>query len=315
MSIAWGLNLGHGYVKAVGIDERGEELPPVLFPSQIALGERRSAGAIASAPLFEQGGKHWWAGDDANLGSPRVLLGQERLSDPVFLPVLTKAAYQLAGLPGAGAGIYCVTGLPGSWSDNTKLGDQLQARIKEALPGVFQKILVVAEPEGLALSQLLNSNGEEVGEERYREGRGLIIDLGAHTDDPSLLYKRRKIKGSTRTYQTGMLRALTEIRDWLSAQLGRDFSLHQIDQIVREGMVSMGGGLTVPLPEGWDAPLVQLADQVALRLHADYGNGTDLDYVFLGGWGALQKQKVGAIQALYPFAQIVDDPQLAVARG
>ncbi|HEU4326135.1 MAG TPA: hypothetical protein VFS21_23545, partial [Roseiflexaceae bacterium] len=68
---AWGINLGHGFVKGVGIDKHGRELPAVLFPSQVALAEGRSAGAIASATTYEAGGRHWWTAEDAALGTSR----------------------------------------------------------------------------------------------------------------------------------------------------------------------------------------------------------------------------------------------------
>jgi len=313
--IAWGPNIGHGYTKAVAIDEAGQELPAVLFPSQIALAEGRSAGAIASAPTFEVGGRHWWAGEDAALGTARVLLGHERLSDPTFLPVLAQAAYRQAGLGAAGNSIYAVTGLPGSWADDAELGRELHARLKDGLPGLLHKVLIIAEPEALALSQLLDGDGEETGDTRYRDGRGLVIDLGSHTDDASLIDKRRKVRGSTRTYQTGMTHALTRIKNLLGARFDRSFSLHETDQAVRSGEVRLGGGKTAPLPPHWDGPIIELADQVALDLRADYGNGNGLDFVLLGGGGALEERKIAAIQRLYPFASIVDDPQLAVARG
>jgi hypothetical protein len=312
--IAWGINLGHGYVKSVAIDEDGRELPGVLFPSQVALAEGRSAGAIATATTFEAGGRHWWTGEDASLGTPRVLRGHERLSDPVFLPVLARAAYQRLGLRDS-EGAYVVTGLPGSWADDMELCKQLHHRLRDGVPGAIQKVLVIAEPEALALSQLLDNNGGEVGDSRYRDGRGLVIDLGSYTDDASLLDRRRKVRDSTRTYQTGMVQALTRIKNQLSARFDRNFTLHETDQAVRAGLVQIGGGRTASLPNHWDAPINELAEQLALELRADYGNGSDLAFALLGGGGALEERKVSAIQRLYPFASVVDDPQLAIARG
>ncbi|HEU4322407.1 MAG TPA: ParM/StbA family protein, partial [Roseiflexaceae bacterium] len=226
-----------------------------------------------------------------------------------------QTAYRRAELGEPNADVYGVSGLPGSWADDAELGKHLYNRLKDGLPGVFSKILVIAEPEALALSQLLDSDGNETGDPKYRDGRGLVVDLGSHTDDGSIIDKRRKVRGSTRTYQTGMVAALTQIKNLLSAKFDRTFSLHETDLAVREGIVRIGGGRTAPLPNHWDAPINELADQAALNLRADYGNGSDLDFVLLGGGGALQPRKVAAIQRLYPFAQVVDDPQMAIARG
>ncbi len=48
---AHGDNYGDGFVKKIVIDPDGNELPPLIFPAQIAQAEGRSAGAVASAEM------------------------------------------------------------------------------------------------------------------------------------------------------------------------------------------------------------------------------------------------------------------------
>jgi hypothetical protein len=313
---AHGDNYGHGFVKKVVIDPDGRELPPIVFPAQIAQAERRSAGAIAAAEVVQVGGRHWWVGEDAGrLGQPRVLLSQDRLTDPVFIPVLALAARDRLGLNGAGAGGYCVTGLPGSWAEDESLCQQLYERLRGALPGYYAKIVVIAEQEALAFCMMLDTNGEMVGNSRYRDGRGLVLDLGHHTDDAGKLDKARRVKGSFRTYPTGTARALVQIKNVLIRAFDRDFSIHETDQAIRDGYVTLGGGRRMPLPNHWDRPLIENAEALLNDLRADYGKGNDLEYVLLGGGGALQAIKVDRIKGLYSFAEVSPDPQFDIARG
>jgi Actin like proteins N terminal domain len=345
------LNLGHGFVKYVVITEDGNELPPLIFPAQIAQAEGRSVGAIAAAEMVAAGGRHWWVGEDAAaLGNARVLLTQDRLADPVFIPALALAAQSRMGLHDTAKSGVCVTGLPGSWAEDETLCHQLYTRLRDALPGYYLKVRVIAEQEALAFCAMLDNNGELAGDTRYRDGRGLALDLGHHTDDAGKLDRARRVKGSFRTYPTGTARALTEIKNILIAKFDRDFSIHEVDQAIRAGTVRLGGGRRAPLPAHWDRPLLENAETLIDILQADYGKGNDLDYVLLyqtafwhtilcwrqnrghpqgvplqystperglvlGGGAALQEMKVDAIKSLYPFAEVVGDPQFAIARG
>jgi hypothetical protein len=313
---AHGDNYGHGFVKKIVIDPEGKELTPLIFPAQIAQAEGRSAGAIAMAEMVEAGGRHWWVGEDAGrLGSPRVLLSQDRLTDPVFIPALALAAQSRLGLDSESMGGFCVTGLPGSWAEDESLCQQLFERIKAALPGFYDKVVVISEQEALAYCLMLDNDGELTGDPRYREGRGLAIDLGHHTDDTGKLDKARRVRGSFRTYPTGMARALVQLKDILIARFDRDFSLHEADQAIRDGFVILGGGRRVQLPTHWDRSLIENAEALVNSLQLDYGKGNDLDYAVLGGGGALQEIKVDRIRRVYSFAEVVDDPQFAIARG
>jgi hypothetical protein len=219
------------------------------------------------------------------------------------------------GLSETSKGGLCVTGLPGSWAEDEALCHRLYTQLRDTLPGYYAKVRVIAEQEALAFCVMLDSNGELSGDPRYRDGRGLALDLGHHTDDAGKLDRARRVKGSFRTYPTGTARALTQIKNQLIAVFDRDFAIHEVDRAIREGFVRLGGGRRAPLPAHWDRPLIENAELLANNLQADYGTGNDLDYLLLGGGAALQEIKVDAIKTLYPFAEVVDDPQFAIARG
>lgn len=320
--LAHGLNIGHGYTKYVVIDEQGNVLPPLVFPSQVAAAENASAGAILTAQTVEVGGAAWWTGEDAGrLGSPIVKLGHDRLTDPIYIPALALAAHDRMGLNGQGQGGYCVTGLPGSWAEDQDMCRTLYDQVKKALPGYFGKVLVIAEQEALCYARMLDNNGQIVGDSRYADGRGLSIDLGHHTDDAGKLDRARRVKGSFNTYRTGTARALGQVKNLLMARFDRDFSLHDADMAVRNRAVTLGGGRTADLPRDWDRFFIDNATDLVNALGLDYGNGGDLDYALLGGGGALNEFKVDAITKAYPFAEVVSDPdiggdpQLAIALG
>ena len=319
---AHGLNIGHGYTKYIVINEQGEVLPPLVFPSQVAMAEDASAGAIVATATVEVGGVQWWTGEDAGrLGSPIVKLGHDRLTDPVFIPALALAARDRMGLNGCGEGGYCVSGLPGSWAEDQDMCRTLFDQVKKALPNYFHKVLVIAEQEALCYARMLDNNGQVVGDSCYAEGRGLSLDLGHHTDDAGKLDHARRVKGSFNTYRTGTARALGQLKNLLMARFDRDFSLHDADVAVRNRSVTLGGGRRADLPRGWDSFFIDNATDLVNSLQLDYNNGGDLDYVLLGGGGALNEFKVDAIQKAYSFAEVVsdpsinDDPQLAIALG
>ena len=93
-----GINIGHGYVKYVAIDEAGRELPAVVFPALIAPSEGAVLGALDAAPVSTVRGQGYWTGEDALIsGHPRSMLTQERLQDSVFLAALVKGALARLG--------------------------------------------------------------------------------------------------------------------------------------------------------------------------------------------------------------------------
>src|SRR5262245_18524581 len=121
MSAGHGPDLGHGYVKYVIIDSQGKELPPLVFPAQIARAERGVVGALGQIRAVAVGDTDYWTGDEARYSAaPLTLLGQQRLSDPVFIPALLSGALaRLGNLNGAAGGV-CVTGLPATWARDEK---------------------------------------------------------------------------------------------------------------------------------------------------------------------------------------------------
>jgi plasmid segregation protein ParM len=317
MEQAFGINVGHGHTKLVAIDEAGSETVSVVLPSMIAPAELAFAGAVAEGATVQIGDETFWVGADAELAShPLTDLSVARLSDTRLLPALIKGAWRQSRLNGTVQG-YCVTGLPANQHDRSR-ATALAERIREAVPHVFgpDQIEVIAEPVGVLYNELLTARGEMVGDDLLAEGRVGVIDLGHLTVDVAEVLARRPVAGALDTWELGTVRPLGSIRAVLASK--RELTLHQVDQAVRVGGIRVRGeffALSDLLGPTWDAPLQANGRDIAARLVERWGSGSHLDAVLIGGGGAALPQVTDAIQERFPQAQIVNDPQMAVARG
>lgn len=309
-----GPNLGHGWVKHIVIGDDGQERPPVVFPAIIGRAGARVAGAIQQTPAVLVGTQSYWTGEDALLSpSPQTLVAQERLGDPTFIPALLKGALaRLGGLNGAATG-FCVSGLPANWASSRERCSQLGQRIREA--GVsYQAIRVIPEPLGLIYAQLLDNNGQIAGDPALQTGNVGVADLGHHTDDLVIVNRMRPISDSLQTFQLGTSRPLQRIRAMLSTHFEREMSLYEVDMAIRQRGVREARRLQ-PLPLHWDRPLIDNGEELAARMVEAWGRGTQLDAIVLGGGGAELEQKCAPVLRRFPHAVVVEDPQLAIARG
>lgn len=309
-----GPNLGHGYSKYVVIDERGVELPPVVFPAVTARAGRRVSGALVQVETVEAAGERWWVGEDALLSpSPLTLLAQERLGDPAFIPALLRSALRRLGdLNGSAAG-YCVTGLPATWAADVEKARRLGERLRAAT-GQYTGIRVIAEPLGLVYSALLDNHGEIVGDTVLSSGTVAVVDLGHLTVDTAVIKQLAPVPSGLNTFALGTARPLREIRAALSAMFERELTLHEADLAVRSGTLSVAGQPR-SLPPGWDRPLLENSTAIAARLVEEWGSGAQFDLVLVGGGGAEEPRLIEAIQARFPHAAPVGRPQTAIARG
>jgi plasmid segregation protein ParM len=210
-----------------------------------------------------------------------------------------------------------VTGLPANQHDRSR-ATALAERIREAVPGAFgpDQIEVIAEPVGVLYNELLTARGEMVGDDLLAEGRVGVVELGHLTVDVAEVLGRRPVAGALDTWELGTVRPLTSIRAALASK--RELTLHQLDQAVRDGGIRLRGqffALADLLGPNWDAPLRTNGRDIVARLVERWGKGNHLDAVLVGGGGAALPQITQVIQERFPQARIVNDPQMAVARG
>lgn len=308
-----GVNLGHGYVKYVAIDAQGCVLPPVVFPSLITPAQASVSGALTSITSVAWRQRDWWVGEDAlRVEAPRSCLGQDRLDDPDFLPVLLREAQRQLGFDTNTARGYCVTGLPATWSQDAAkrrvLGEQLRAA-----SDLYTRIWVIPEPLGIVYAAALDDDGVPCNLGLF-DATVAVVDGGHLTVDLAVVSRLAPLAESLRTYQLGTARALGTIQAQLQAHFDREFVLHEVDAALRTGEVLVAGR-TRSLPDHWDAPLIETGQVLLSRLVEALGSGAQFDAILIGGGFAHLPQLTTPLFERFPHAHIVDDPQLAVARG
>lgn len=314
---AHGANFGHGYTKYVYIDDAGRE-HTVIFPSMIGQARPGVAGALGELPTVHAGGAEWWTGEDAQFApSPLTILSQQRLHDPVFLPALVRGALerltqQVPDLRDGASG-FCVTGLPATWVADAEKRQALGARLREGHSG-YARIRAIAEPLGPIYAALLDTHGQIDGDPDLQTGQVGVVDLGQLTVDVAVVRQLMPVPASLQTFQLGMAEPLGQIRALLSSRFDRDFSLFEVDGIVRARAVTLRGRQHV-LPPGWDRALIENGQSIAARLGEAWKGGGQLDAVIIAGGGAEVEPIVAAILGRFPHAEVLDDPQLAVAQG
>jgi hypothetical protein len=314
MQTAYGLNLGHGYVKCVAIDGVQGALPPVVFPSLITPAQASVSGALSALKGLSWGGRDWWVGEGAlRVESPRSFLGQDRLDDRDFIPLLARQALGELDIGEGSRQGYCVTGLPASWALDGAKRKQLGELLRSATTS-FSRIWVIPEPLGLIYAVALDADGQEAGDRSLLDGTVAVVDGGHLTLDLAIVSHMTPLSESLRTYQLGTARPLGIIQAQLQAHFDRELSLHQVDEAIRAGGVLVAGRRR-PLPPRWDAPLIEAGEVLVSRLAEALGSGGQLDAILLGGGFAHLPQLTIPLLTRYGHAQVVPEPQLAVARG
>lgn len=309
--MAFGFNGGHGYVKMVALDGKGNEAAAVVLPSQIAPATEALAGAVAEAETVAVGGRKFWVGQAGDLSDhPLTNLSTARLDDQYFIPALVKGALAQAALNGRARGV-CVTGLPAIQAGDEEKAASLAARLKEGSTA-WSEVRVIAEPLGLLYGVLLSNMGSIVNDSC--QGRVAVIDLGHLTVDVAEVDNLRTKANSLDSWSLGTSAPLGRIRSLLSATWERELTLQQVDQAVRDGGMKVAGRF-VQLPDGWNAPIIGTADALVARLQEKWGRGNQFDAILVGGGGAELSDVTNAIRAAFPHAEVVPEPQMAVARG
>ncbi|NJL06781.1 MAG: ParM/StbA family protein, partial [Chloroflexaceae bacterium] len=308
---AHGINLGHGFVKAIILDRYGRETPPLIFPAVVAPAPALVVGALATLPRVVIDRQPYLVGDAAQgATNPRTDLSQQRMANPVILPALMQHIVHQRPINGERA--ICVTGLPATWAQDRGKAQLLGERIRSQATH-YTTIQVIPEPLGVVYAQLLDRDGHVIADHPWAYGRIGVIDLGHHTVDIAVVDRLHPLADQLQTYSLGTARVLTFIQQCCAAQFDCDLSRHATDHIVRAGQITHAGQ-NHPLPDTCLQHLAELGTSLTARLIDRWGSGQQLDAILLGGGGAALAPLTDAIQQRFPHAQVVPDPQLAVAR-
>jgi hypothetical protein len=316
-----GANLGHGFVKFTVIKD-GNVFRQTVFPSQIAPVNPMMAGGLIDPPPSVTLGEHeYWYGESAARHSKSALnnLTRERLEHPVLLPVLALAALNEMGLShlNGSTDMFLVTGLPATQVNNPNAA-ALVERLRSVMPWLAAnsgRILVTAEPLGALFAQLLNNEGEVVGDEALNQGRVAMLDLGLGTCDAGIVEGMQALGPNFTTWdELGVGKALHLLRSKWSSQLEMPLSMLQVDQAIRNGGMNFDGGWW-SIPNDWTSEFVRLGEEVIARLREVWGAGKDINVMIAAGGGAAIPPLIETIQQAYPRLRVAEDPQYEISLG
>jgi hypothetical protein len=314
-----GLNMGNGDVKEVILDEAGNVVSKVVFPSLVARTHALMAGGVADPPpSVTIGGTDYWYGDYAHRFSTTVIsdVTSDRLSHPYLLHALAQGALieaEMGHLNGS-TQMHCVSGLPPAHlnEQNAKL---LSDHIRAARPWLGKgRLIVTAEPLGAVNAALLDNVGNPTGDQALAQGKVLIIDSGLGTLDAGVVRSMVPVANEFHTWELGMVRAFNELRSQWSAGTGRQFSLFDVVTTIREGQFPVAGQQWTR-PDDWTVPFLRLAEDMAAKLREQWGRARDMDHILIAGGGGEIAPVVETLQAAYPHATVLPDARFATALG
>lgn len=314
--LAYGINLGYGYAKSIVLGhEDGSR--HCMFPSLVAEAGQLAHGSAAGVDEVEFLDRRYWVGEDALLatGTPDASVSNQRLRSPYFYPVLlrhTLNKLKLWDRPGV-----VVTGLPAT-STTQANGQLLSQRFREATAeaNLFPEgqLYVIPEPLCLLYAWSLNDEGKELYAEQLQRAEYGYLDLGHYTVDGGTIRDRRVTRDSLFTRNLGSHAYLGQIRAQLIAHFDREFTLFETDEAVRRGTVEVRNK-PMPLPNGWDKPVIRNAKALVASLTDEWGSGDQFRNIIVGGGGAEQSITMDILAESFDHINAVPEPQMAIALG
>jgi plasmid segregation protein ParM len=320
-----GLDIGYGVVKAITPDA------VLMFPSVCghARGIKFAAEDIAARhpgdQLWDEYGA-WFVGDLAltQLAPGELLRLRGRTADEtamgnVFRVRLAKAALGKL-LPAHDGGdvvhVTISTGLPTDhMSDAAGLKAALHGQhyIKTDATQVVVDVIdvkVMPQPYGTIFSRLLLPDGKVNREHMYM--RTGVCDVGTYTVDLALDDDGEFVDGESGSIEGGVSSVHERIAAQLESEYRQKIPFKMLEQVLRTGMFRARG------TEKDYSDLVReavepLRSATLNLLNEKWKAGTTVDIVYLSGGGAELVHE--AVATAYPQTVLVDEPQLANARG
>ncbi len=261
----------------------------------------------------------WFIGDAAIEQSGLQSRRQDRkwIVTPEYQALMMAAITELTS--GSPVSIQMITGLPVNYfADKGDMVKRLQGSHQVRRSGRRAQRLeigdVVVLPQGLAavLSEALDDKGK-IRPGPVAEGRVGLLDIGGHTVNVATFAQLREIARQTASIDAGMWGPVAEIgRRVNQAFPGQELRGHAVVEAIKAGHIRHYGeerdisGIARDVLRPFARRIVDEASQV-------WGSAAQLDVLLIAGGGA---EVVGpTLQAEYPHARIVSDPQWANCNG
>lgn len=218
--------------------------------------------------------------------------------------------------------VWVVAGLPTSdYSDNAKVES-----LKDALSGQHQvqingqtytlrvrNLLIIPQPVGSLYNQILDKQGF-VRNEDYLDAKIGIVDIGGGTILIDTLANFQLDPKNRKQYQNGA----NDLYESIAAQMNGDVSLFQLADVIRNGhgkyVYHYSRNHVEDITDLINDQLNYFTKRLIANVNSTLKNLDSLDYLlFTGGGANLLNQK--QLKDAFPFAEVVDQPELANVHG
>jgi plasmid segregation protein ParM len=265
---------------------------------------------------IEVSGNDWFVGDMARLQSPSPTSPRARKRDIDVVRLLMLGAFHRLGV--VEGTVKLVTGLPVEWfTDKDALAAGLRGPHTFTANGTpctvtVSDVVIVPQPFGSFFRSLLAPDGALTDVNGWARGRVGILDVGMHTSDYALSDALRYVEPRSGSVDKAMARVYELVREAVAQNYDRDASLSDIEDAVRTGKLPHRDqhiGILDLVAGAREA----VGRSVVGQAQTLWGDGDDLAAVLVtGGGGPFFYEE---IKAVYPHAQLLDDPQRANAEG
>lgn len=285
---------GYGYGKALANNKL------VQFPSVVGNAERirytghllnEDGDKINGIHLVTDAGEHF-VGDLALLQSRSKRSPQDRRRTGTDTNlILALAALSELNISGP---VKLITGLPVQWYDKDKdllvkqlQGEHLIHRKGRGKPVTvdIEEVVVTIQPFGALFSATLNDAGRIIAPELAAGSVG-VVDIGMHTTDYIVAKKFNYIEPASGHITDAMGTVYDLVARQISDTYDRQLNLHETDQAVRRGKVSV---------RGHKHDIVDLVESALQEVAANIGSALataweryedDLDTILVAGGGS-----------------------------
>jgi plasmid segregation protein ParM len=325
-AITIGLDIGYGLVKAVTPYGAIEPFPSVYgLEREIKFRADEIARKYPGDQITDDEGS-WWIGNLAlsQLPQGELLRLRGRTADEesignAFRVRLAKVAIGkiLAGRKGEDVyQIRLATGLPvdhmrdAASLKKSLIGQHLIDTDSARIVADIVDVMVMPQPYGTIYSQMLTDSGDV--DSSYVAGRTGVVDVGTYTIDLALDDNGEYIDAQSGSTETGVFTAQQRIEQLLERELREKPSYQDVESVLRTGRLKVRGNW-----RNYDSDVEEALEplrRATLNLMNDkWRTGARVDRIPVAGGGA--SLTIEQIQAAYPHAELLDDPQGANARG
>ena len=172
------------------------------------------------------------------------------------------------------------------------------------------EVYVMPQPYGSIYANTLTPTGEiNTRSDFIRTG---VVDVGTYTVDLALDDCGEFIDSASGSVEGGVHTAQERIAALLESEYGEKLDYRAIEQVLRTGRLRSFGKVS-DFSREVDEALEPLRSATLNLMRERWQTGRGIDVIYLSGGGAVLVEQI--VKAEYPQARLIEDAQLANARG